>query len=333
MAPKGPETVRPKQPASRRPPSRAGLRVTERSNPATEDIDTLDTLGVVDRIHEQDLLVAPAVARERKKIARVVDRVVEAFRSGGRLFYAGAGTSGRLGVLDASECPPTYSTPPELVQGIIAGGYGALTTSVDGAEDDPATARLELRARGLSAPDVVVGIAASGSTPYVRGALQEARASGACAVLVTCNPRAELAALADITVAPVVGPEAIAGSTRMKAGTATKLVPNTITTAAMIRWGKVFGNRMVDVKPACAKLVDRAARLVCELARVPRPKAEELLGASGGRVKTAVVMHCRGLGLPEAEALLEQAGGLLHRALDPAPAAVPGVKKRTQKLR
>lgn len=316
-----------------------GLRITERSNPRTARIDTLGTLAVVERIQEQDALVIPAVARERRAIARLVDRVVAAFRSGGRLFYVGAGTSGRLGVLDASECPPTYSTPPHLVQGIIAGGDTALRTSVEGAEDDPDAARRELESRKLGGADVVVGIAASGSTPFVRGALQAARARGAFAALVTCNPRAELAALADLVIAPAVGPEVIAGSTRMKAGTATKLVLNTITTAAMIRWGKVFGNRMVDVKPACAKLVERATRLVCELAEVSRERALELLGASAGRVKVAVVMQRRGVAQAEAEALLEQSEGLLHRALASSGASRgsspgkgrPAARKRSRK--
>ncbi len=305
-----------------------GLRVTEQANPATEDIDTLDALGVVDRINDEDLKVAPAVRAARRELAQVIELCIEAFRVGGRLFYVGAGTSGRLGVLDASECPPTFSTPPYLVQGLIAGGPPALQRSVEGAEDDEEAGALALRHRGLMREDVVVGIAASGTTPYVRGALVEANRTGAATVLVTCNPEAPLARLARVTVALAVGPEVIAGSTRMKAGTATKLALNTITTGAMIRWGKVYGNRMVDVKPACAKLVERATRLVADLAEVPHERAALLLEAGGGRVKVAVVMHRRGCTRKEAEKVLAHSSGLLRRALaldklPPEPEAPP----------
>ncbi len=300
-------------------PAKPAIRVTEQANPATADIDQLDSLAVVDRINAEDAGIARAVHKERKSIARVVDRVVDAFRSGGRLFYVGAGTSGRLGVLDASECPPTFSTSPHLVQGIIAGGKRALHSSIEGAEDDPDRAAEELRGRGLMREDVVVAIAASGSTPFALGALIEARLTGAASVLVTCNADAELRSMADITVAPVVGPEVIAGSTRMKAGTATKLVLNTITTAAMIRWGKVYGNRMVDLKPACAKLVKRARNLISDLADVDFKEASRLLDKSGNRVKVAILMSRKTCTPKQALALLARSGGMLRAALEEEP--------------
>jgi N-acetylmuramic acid 6-phosphate etherase len=252
-------------------------------------------------------------------VSQVVDRVVDGFRADGRLFYVGAGTSGRLGVLDASECPPTFGTAAERVQGIIAGGDVALRHAVEGAEDDAAAGALVIREREVGVHDVVCGIAASGRTPFVWGALTEARSRNAATVLITCNQQwAELAQAAgtrvDFPLVLEVGPEIIAGSSRLKAGTATKLVLNMISTAAMIRWGKVYDNLMVDVLPANRKLRDRVGRLVSTIAGTDRVRADELLALAGGSVKVAVLME-RGLGRADAEALLSRCGGRLGEAL------------------
>jgi N-acetylmuramic acid 6-phosphate etherase len=263
------------------------------------------------------------VASQREPIARAIEQAEATFRSGGRLFYVGAGTSGRLGVLDASECPPTYGTDPEMVQGIIAGGHKALTRSQEGAEDRLEGAIEDLTAHGVRRGDFVVGIAASGTTPYVRRALTFAKSVGAATALVACSPPPQDALdVADILIMPLTGPEVVTGSTRMKAGTATKLVLNTITTGAMIRLGKTFGNLMVDLRATNDKLRDRSERILMEVCEVDRQQARALLDRSGGTVKTAIVMHFLGTERAEAESVLEKSGGVIRRILDRAPPPV-----------
>jgi N-acetylmuramic acid 6-phosphate etherase len=289
--------------------------LTEQPNPSSKGIDALPAERVLRIINSEDHKVAEAVAREIPRIAEAVEAIVEAFGRGGRLFYAGAGTSGRLGVLDAAECPPTFSVSPELVQGIIAGGEPALVRSVEGAEDDPKKGGVDLLAHGFVARDVLVGIAASGRTPYVLGAVAKAREVGAKTIGISCTPESKLSAAVDIPIAPLPGPEVIAGSTRMKAGTATKLVLNMLSTAVMIRMGYVFGNLMVNVQPTNDKLRDRARRIVAEAAGVDPARAAALLDEAGSSVKTAIVMARRGISRQEAEALLEKAGGRISAVL------------------
>jgi N-acetylmuramic acid 6-phosphate etherase len=289
---------------------------TERRNPCSRDVDRRSTLEIVDVINAEDALVAAAVHKERRRIAAAVDRIVASFRRGGRLFYVGAGTSGRLGVLDASECPPTFGVRPSRVQGIIAGGRWALVRSAEGAEDHPADGAAEIDKRGVRDRDVVAGIAACGLTPFVRGAVARARQIGAGTLFVTCSPEVRASVAADVVICPVVGPEVVTGSTRMKAGTATKLVLNTLTTAAMIRTGKVYGNLMVDLKATNDKLRDRSERIVMELTGLSRRAARKLLADAGGELKTAVVMHARGADAPAARKLLAEAGGLLRAAIE-----------------
>jgi N-acetylmuramic acid 6-phosphate etherase len=299
-------------------------RVTERRNPRTADIDLATPLEIVDLINTEDRTVPDVVAAQREAIARAIERAEATFRNGGRLFYVGAGTSGRLGVLDASECPPTYGTDPEMVQGIIAGGHKALTRSQEGAEDRIESAVEDLTAHGVRAGDFVIGIAASGTTPYVRRALEHARSVGASTALVACSPPPQdtLDAV-DILMLPITGPEVVTGSTRMKAGTATKLVLNMITTGAMIRLGKTFGNLMVDLRATNNKLKDRSERILMEVCELDRERARALLRASGGIVKTAIVMHFLGVGSEEAERALERAGGVIRRVVHRAPPPVP----------
>jgi N-acetylmuramic acid 6-phosphate etherase len=271
----------------------------------------------------EDRTVTDAVASQRERIADAIAAAEQVFRAGGRLFYVGAGTSGRLGVLDASECPPTFGTPPEMVQGIIAGGPAALTRSQEGAEDDLRQARIDLAAHGVRAGDMVVGIAASGTTPYVRVALEYAREVGARTAIVACSPPPpETLHHADIHIVAVTGPEVVTGSTRLKAGTATKLILNMITTGAMIRLGKTFGNLMIDLRASNVKLVDRSERIVAEVAGVSRDDARELLARAGGSVKLAVVMHALGLDSEEAERRLEAGGGVVRRVIGGAPPPV-----------
>lgn len=299
-------------------------RLTERRNARTADIDLASPLEIVDLITAEDETVPSAVRKEREAIARVIERAVSTFRNGGRLFYVGAGTSGRLGVLDASECPPTFGTDPEMVQGIIAGGAAALTRSQEGAEDRVDAAAEDLSRAGVRAGDLVVGIAASGTTPYVRHALAYARGVGASTALVACSPPpAEMRDLADIIVLPLTGPEVVTGSTRMKAGTATKLVLNMITTGAMIRLGKTYGNLMVDLRATNAKLADRSERIVMEVCGTEREQARAVLAASGGVVKTAIVMQLLDQSRAEAERALERAGGVIRRAVERPPPPVP----------
>jgi N-acetylmuramic acid 6-phosphate etherase len=290
--------------------------LTEQSNPESAAIDTLPTERMLEVINREDRKVADAVAREIPAIARAVDAIVAAMEQGSRLFYIGAGTSGRLGVLDAAECPPTFSVPPELVQGIIAGGAAALSRATETTEDDPAIGARDLTACGFTARDVLVGIAASGRTPYVLGAVAEARRLGALTVGISCTPQSELSRAVDIAIEPLPGPEIVAGSTRMKAGTATKLVLNMLTTGTFIRRGYVFGNLMVNVQPKNSKLRDRARRIVAKAAGVSGERAEELLAASGESVRAAIVMQRAGVDRASAERLLEAAGGRVAAALE-----------------
>jgi N-acetylmuramic acid 6-phosphate etherase len=296
-------------------------RLTERRNPRTATIDTASALEIVDLIGAEDATVPAAVARVRQEIAQAVDLIEQSFRAGGRLVYVGAGTSGRLGVLDAAECPPTFGTPPEMVVGIIAGGYPALVKSVEGAEDDVNAAIGEMDARRVGPDDVVVGIAASGTTPFVRAALSRAQTLGARTVIVTCaEPPKLLRDTCDVSILVLVGPEVVTGSTRMKAGTATKLVLNTLTTAAMIRLGKTYGNLMVDLRAWNDKLIDRSERIVMETTGLPRAEARGVIEAADGRVKTAIVMARRRVSRDEAERLLEEHEGHLRAIVgDPPP--------------
>ncbi|MFQ5956152.1 MAG: N-acetylmuramic acid 6-phosphate etherase, partial [Candidatus Brocadiales bacterium] len=239
--------------------------LTERRNPRTQDIDSKGILEIVNIINEEDAKVARAVHKERKNIARAVWLIVKSFRSGGRLFYVGAGTSGRLGILDASEMPPTFGTPPGLVQGIIAGGKNAVFRSVEGAEDSRLEGKRAIHRAGVRKTDTVVGIAAGGTTPFVQSAINTAKKIGARTVFLTCNPNTKPETAVDVVIRPVTGPEVITGSTRMKAGTATKLVLNTLTTAVMIKTGRVYGNLMVDLRSTNNKLTDRSERIVMEV--------------------------------------------------------------------
>lgn len=299
-----------RKPQAAKPPLDA--RLTEQRNPRSLRIAQLSTLEIVDLINAEDRLVAAAVSDERLRIARAIDLVVDAFRSGGRLFYVGAGTSGRLGVLDASEMPPTYRTEPEMVQGVIAGGLDALVNAQEGAEDHPEDGARAMDERAVDARDFVLGIAASGTTPFVHGALARARERGAKTGFLLCTwPSEELLAAHDVVIAPLVGAEVITGSTRMKAGTATKMVLNMISTAAMVKTGKVYGNLMVDLQVTCQKLQDRGERILVETLDVPREEAERLLNAAGGHVKTAMAMHRLGVGADEARRRLEEQGGSL----------------------
>jgi len=295
-------------------------RLTEQRNPRSRRIDELDPLGIVDLINAEDRMVAEAVGEERHQIARALELAEAAFRAGGRLVYVGAGTSGRLGVLDAAEMPPTYGTDPEMVRGVIAGGYDALVRAREGAEDEPDDGAAAMDEVGVGAQDFVLGIATSGTTPYVHGALERARALGARTGFLLCTyPPPELLAKHDVVIAPLVGPEVITGSTRMKAGTATKLVLNTITTGAMIRLGKVYGNLMVDLQVTCEKLRDRGERILEAMIGVERPAAAELLERSGGHVKTALVMGRLGVDAGEARRRLEEADGVVSRVLGDLP--------------
>src|ERR1017187_1325189 len=266
----------------------AGLEklLTEQTNPASASIDTLCTENVLHIMNAEDRQVAEAVEREIPAIARAVDAIVAAFERGGRLFYLGAGTRGRVGVLDAAECPPTFNVPPEMVQGIIAGGEAALSQATETTEDDPAIGARDLEVRGFTASDVLVGIAASGRTPYVLGAVAKARRLGAVTVGISCTPDSELARAVEIAITPLVGPEVVAGSTRLKAGTAQKLVLNMLSTAVFIRLGYVYGNLMVNVQPKNEKLVAPARRIVAQAAGVSLERAAELLAESGSSVRT-----------------------------------------------
>jgi N-acetylmuramic acid 6-phosphate etherase len=291
-------------------------RLTEQRNPRSMRIDQLTTLEIVDLINAEDRMVAQAVGEERLAIERCIELVVDSLRRGGRLIYVGAGTSGRLGVLDAAEMPPTYRTDPEMVQGVIAGGYAALVRAQEGAEDHPEDGAAAMDEREVGPADFVLGIATSGTTPYVHGALRRARERGARTGFLLCTyPSEELRKTHDVVIAPLVGPEVITGSTRMKAGTATKMVLNTISTAAMVKLGKVYGNLMVDLQVTCQKLQDRGERILMETLGLTRPEASALLEQSGGHVKTAIVMRKCGVDREEARRLLDEAGGVISRVV------------------
>ncbi len=285
-------------------------RLTEQRNPRSRRVDRLSPAEIVALINAEDRTVAAAVGEEAAGIARAMELARDAFGRGGRLIYVGAGTSGRLGVLDAAEMPPTYRTDPSMVVGVIAGGHDALVRAREGAEDDPRDGAREMDRLSVASADFVLGIATSGTTPFVHGALGRARERGARTGFLLCTPpSAELLATHDVVIAPLVGPEVITGSTRMKAGTATKLVLNTITTGAMVLMGKVHGNLMVDLQVTCRKLQDRGERILMTTLELEREPARELLREAGGHVKTAIVMARSGVGAEEARALLEESGG------------------------
>ncbi|MEP6508142.1 MAG: N-acetylmuramic acid 6-phosphate etherase [Gemmatimonadales bacterium] len=295
-------------------------RTTERRNPRTVSIDLASPLEIVDIINTDDSMVPHAVATQREQIAAAIEIAEHSFRQGGRLFYVGAGTSGRLGVLDASECPPTFGTDPEMVQGIIAGGLPALTRAQEGAEDVVENGAKEVDAHGVGPNDFLVGIAASGTTPYVHAAIRRAKELGAKTGIVACSVVPdEVLKTVDVAIIPIVGPEVVTGSTRLKAGTATKLVLNMITTGAMIRLGKTYGNLMVDLRATNNKLKDRSIRIVVEVCGVSREEAQSLLDAADKSVKTAIVMKKLGLDKQGSLDALEKAGGIIRRAIPDAP--------------
>ena len=289
---------------------------TEQRNPNTGCIVRLPTLEMVRLINDEDKKVAFAVERELPRIAEAVDAIYEALKAGGRLIYCGCGTSGRLGILDAVECPPTYSTEPDMVQGVIAGGESALFKAVEGAEDSFEGGREDMEAAGLRKSDILVGIAASGRTPYVLGAMAYAKELGCVTVAVTCNKRSEMNEAADIDIGVEPGPEVITGSTRMKSGTAQKMVLNMLSTGAMIRLGKVYGNLMVDVKPTNEKLVRRAISIAATAAEVTEDEARDALEQCGYSAKTAIIMLVKGLTADEAAKRLDENGGIVARALE-----------------
>ena len=288
---------------------------TEASNPDSVDLDRLDTLQLVQLINAEDAKVAAAVAEAAEQIAAAIDVIAARLGSGGRLIYVGAGTSGRLGVLDAAECPPTFNADPEQVVGLIAGGPSALRNPVEGAEDSPELAVEDLQAIDLSEKDAVVGIAASGQTPYVLAALEHARSVGAAAIGFSCNRDAPIEEHADIMITVVAGPEVLAGSTRMKAGTATKMVLNMLTTGSMVRLGKTYGNLMVDLQATNAKLITRTVRILQKLSGLTAPDAEALLQSCNGELKTAIVCNKLDLAPAAARAKLDAANGRLRLAL------------------
>ncbi|GAC65906.1 N-acetylmuramic acid 6-phosphate etherase [Edwardsiella tarda] len=289
--------------------------VTESRNPASAAIDTLSTLAMLRVINAEDQQVAPAVEATLPQVAELVDKVVEAFAQGGRLIYCGAGTSGRLGILDASECPPTYGTPAQQVVGLIAGGHPAILAAVENAEDDRDQGAQDLRDLHFTSRDVLVGIAASGRTPYVLGAMVYAKQQGATVAAIVCNPGSEMSLAADIAIEPVVGAEVVTGSSRMKAGTAQKLVLNMITTGAMIRSGKVYGNLMVDVAATNAKLLQRQVNIVMAATECDLHQAEAALNACDRHCKTAILMLLSGVSAEEARAMLARHHGFIRQAL------------------
>ena len=290
--------------------------ITEARNPASEDIDSKSTEEILRIINREDQTIPAIVEKEIPYIAKAVDILVDTFKNGGRLFYIGAGTSGRLGVLDAAECPPTFGTNPEMVQGIIAGGEKALVRSQEGSEDQTEKGASDLRDRGFTKKDVACGIAASFRTPYVLSAVKKAREIGAKTIYVTCNPRNEIKIDVDVTICPVVGPEVVMGSTRMKAGTATKLVLNMLTTTSMIRLGKVYGNMMVDLQMTSRKLEERSKRTVMMVTGVDYEEAAQVLKKCGGHVKTALVMILANVDANEARKRLEASDGFVRNAID-----------------
>jgi N-acetylmuramic acid 6-phosphate etherase len=294
-----------------------GHLLTELRNPKSTHVDTMSNEQVFDLINAEDAAMVAAVAQVRTEVCAAIDLVVNAFQRGGRLIYVGAGTSGRLGVLDASECPPTFLSDPRMVQGVIAGGWDALRRAIEGAEDYPADGAAAIDEKAVDERDVVFGISTGGTTPYVHGALDRAKQRGAKTIFFACVPFDDVPDRADVSIRVLVGPEIVTGSTRLKAGTATKLVLNTVTTVAMIRLGKVFHNLMVDVNTRSnAKLVDRGTRMIQTVTDLDRPTARALLDASGGHVKTALVMHARAVDRSAAERLLAEHDGHLAPILD-----------------
>jgi N-acetylmuramic acid 6-phosphate etherase len=292
-----------------------GHLLTEQNNPNSQTLDQLTTLELVDLFNQEDAQTLKAIAFARHELAKAIDVTTDSLRQGGRLFYIGAGTSGRLGVLDAAECPPTFCTPPEMVQGILAGGASALVKSSEALEDRPEDGAQAMIDHQIGENDVVVGITAGGTTPYVHGALREAQKRGATAIAMSCVPQEQVNIPSDIDIRLLTGPEILAGSTRLKAGTVTKMALNILSTGVMVRLGKVYGNRMVDVSVTNQKLEDRALRIIGDLTELERDAAKELLQASGNRVKLALLMQWTGLSADEAELLLEKHQGRLREAL------------------
>lgn len=290
--------------------------ITEQRNPNTTDIDCKSTLQILKLINQEDKKVPYRVEEELPQIAKAVDMIVDSLKKGGRLFYIGAGTSGRLGVLDAAECPPTFGTDPEMIQGVISGGKGTLIRSKEGVEDNYKAGAEDLKKRGVKTKDVVVGIAASRRTPYVLGGLEYAKGIKAKTIFIFCNPTSALAVNPDVVISPVLGPEAIAGSTRMKAGTAQKLILNMLTTAAMIKLGKVYQNLMVDLQATSQKLTERAKRIIMLVTGVDYVQAEEYLKRANYEVKTALVMILAKADKNEAKRSLKTADGLVRRAVE-----------------
>lgn len=298
------------------PEAADSIPLTEQENPRTAHISSLPTEGIVSLMNQEDAGVAGAIARVLPEITKAIDEIVKRLETGGRLFYIGTGTSGRLGVLDASECPPTFGVSPELVQAIIAGGYDACHRAVEASEDDAAAGANDLQARGFTKADALVGIAASGRTPYTVGAVQYARELGALTVALTCAPDSAITKAAEISIVPVVGPEVIAGSTRLKAGTAQKLVLNMISTATMIRLGYVSGNRMTNVQTRNVKLHARALRILMAEANLDEQAAKEALESASGSLPVALVMTSTKASKAEAEKALQDSSGVIHQAVE-----------------
>lgn len=293
-----------------------GHLLTEQINPHSQNLDSLSTLEIVDLFNQEDTKTIEAIAQASIPLAQTIDAVALAFQQGGRLFYVGAGTSGRLGVLDAAECPPTFCTPPELVQGILAGGAAALVKSSEALEDRPADGEKAISDHNISDADVVIGITAGGTTPFVHGALEAAKARGATTVALACVSAEQVPIEVDINIRLLVGAEILAGSTRLKAGTVTKMALNIISTGAMVRYGKVYGNRMIDVSVTNEKLNDRALRIICDLTELNRRDAEDLLRKSQKKVKLALLMHWTGLDAAQGAVLLEQNQGNLRSLIN-----------------
>jgi N-acetylmuramic acid 6-phosphate etherase len=289
--------------------------ISERTNPRTRNIDRLPAIDIIRLINSEDAKVAVAVKKEIPYIARAAEMVAATLKRGGRLFYIGAGTSGRLGVLDASECPPTFGTDPSTIKGIIAGGNKSLTRSREGVEDNTAEAIKDIKRQKIGSRDIVIGITASRRTPYVLAGLREAKQLGAATVILTCNPRKDSPREFDLAICPIVGPEVIAGSSRMKAGTAQKMILNMITTSAMILNGRIYGNRMIDLRATSEKLIERSKRVIMDVCKIDYVAAEKLLKRAEGSVKTAIVMELGALTRTQAERLLKGADGYVNRAL------------------
>jgi N-acetylmuramic acid 6-phosphate etherase len=297
-------------------PNTRGHLLTEQVNVNSANLDRLSTLELVDLFNKEDVNTLNAIAGARGELAAAVDTIADSLRQGGRLFYIGAGTSGRLGVLDAAECPPTFCTPPELVQGILAGGASALVKSSEGLEDIASDGAQAMADNHIGRHDVVVGITAGGTTPYVHGAIESAKQRGAKTVFIACVPANQVTSIADIDIRLPVGPEILSGSTRLKSGTVTKMALNILSTGAMVKLGKVYGNRMVDVAVTNTKLLDRAVQMIQDLAQLERGAASELLEASGRSVKVALLMHWTQVDRSQAEAILTQNQGQLRVAID-----------------